>query len=202
MPRRLTNGPRLELEPVHSQGSQTGPSHGDKYSSCPYNQDVEPASPPVPFAREGVSTVPAHLDRTAGFITLVGCSGTFLAFLLPWLEETAFGVSAPALGNHAAGIPLAFLTIVSASLAGVVLFRRPATPMAAVILVVSATLQLGLAIWFGSSIVVAIEQANSHLVLISAIGTGAYMSVLGSALTLVGGLLAWSGRAVKTSQRS
>jgi hypothetical protein len=187
---------------VHSQGWQAGPSHGDKYVSCPYNQNVEPSIPPVQFAHEGVTAVPADLDRTAGFITLVGCSITFLAFVMPWLEETAFGVSVPALGTHAAGIPLAFLTIVSAGIAGVVLFRGPATPKVAITLVVSAALQLGLAIWFGSSIVLAIEQANSHLVLISAIGTGAYMSVLGSTLTLVGGVLAWTGRALKTSVRS
>ena len=92
--------------------------------------------------------------------------------------------------------------MVSASIAGVVLFRGPATAKVAITLIVLAALQLGLAIWFGSSILLAIAQVNSHLVLISAIGTGAYLSVLGSALTLVGGVLAWTGRATKMSVRS
>jgi len=159
-------------------------------------------SVPVQFAHEEVSAAPVEPDRTAGVITLAGCSSTFLATFMPWLQVAAFGASAPAMGIQTAGIPLAILAIVSAGIASVVLLRRPATARLGITLIVLAVLQLGLATWFGSNIVLAIERVDSHLVLISAIGTGAYMSVLGSAMTLAGGVLAWTGRASKVSVTS
>jgi hypothetical protein len=154
---------------------------------------------PVQFAHKGVLV---ELDRTAGVITLAGCSSTFVAIFMPWVQVAAFGASAPAMGIQLAGIPLAILAIVSAGIASVARFRRPATARVAVTLVVLAVLQMGLATWFGSNIVLAIERVDSHLVLISAIGTGAYMSVLGSAVTLAGGVLAWTRRASKVSVTS
>jgi hypothetical protein len=163
---------------------------------------VLPTSVPVQVAHEEISAGSGDLDRTAGVITLAGCSSTFLATFMPVLLVWAVGASAPAIGNQAAGIPLAILAIASAGIASVVLFRRPAPARVGITLIVLAVLQLGLATWFGSSIVLAIERADSHLVLISAIGTGAYLSVLGSAMTLVGGVLAWTGRATKVSVTS
>ena len=146
------------------------------------------------FASEEESTVPADLDRTAGVITIVGCLATFLAAFLLWVEKAIFGVSLTALAIHDAGELLAVLAAISAGIAGAVLLRRLATAGLAMILIVLAVAQLGLAIWDGATILRAIGQADSHLVLISAIGTGAYLGVLGTVITLAGGILAWTKR--------
>jgi hypothetical protein len=149
---------------------------------------------PLRFAREDDSAVPADLDRTAGITTLAGCSITILAAFLPWVEKAAFGVSLTTMGIQGAGILLTVLAMISAGIAIVVLLRRPATAWVAIILTVLALALLGLAIWEGVDIVRAIDQVDSHQVLISAIGTGAYLGVLGSVITLVGGILAWTTR--------
>jgi hypothetical protein len=149
---------------------------------------------PLRFAREGDSAVPADLDRTAGITTLAGCSTAILAAFLPSVEKAAFGVSLTTMVIQGAGILLAVLAMISAGIASVVLLRRPATAGVAIILIVLALGQLGLAIWDGVNIVHAIDQVDSRQVLISAIGTGAYLGVLGSVITLAGGILAWTTR--------
>jgi len=58
------------------------------------------------------------------------------------------------------------------------------------VLIVLGVAQVGLAIWHLESIVQATSKADSRLVLISMIGTGLYLGVLGSVITLVGGILA------------
>jgi hypothetical protein len=174
-------------------------SHGDEYASRTYNQSVQPRSVPVQLAYGEGSRGGIVLDRTAGVVTLVGCCGTLLAIVLPWIETAGFGISSITTGGMAAEVPLAILAAGSLGIAGFVLLRRPATAKVAMVLIALATLQVGLAVWFALSIVLAIEHADSQLVLISAIGTGAYLSVLGSALTLVGGVLAWTSRASNVS---
>ena len=158
------------------------------------NRQMQPESGRVQSAAADDVHIPTDHGRAAGVITLVGCFATILATLLPAIEPAVVGVSVSSRNIPAIAIPLAVLAVISAGIAGVVLLRRPVTARIALILIALAMAQLSLAIWFGSSIVRAIEQADSHLVFISAIGTGAYLSVLGSAITLLGGVLAWTGR--------
>jgi hypothetical protein len=149
---------------------------------------------PLPFAREDDHPIPGHAGRTAGVTTLVGCSITILATFLPWVEKVAFGVSLTTIGFQTAGILLAFLAMISAGIASAVLLRRPAAARVAIVLVLLAVTQLGLAIWDSANIVQAIGQVSSHQVLISAVGTGVYAAVLGPVVTVVGGILAWTTR--------
>jgi hypothetical protein len=62
------------------------------------------------------------------------------------------------------------------------------------LLMVLAAAQVGAAIWLGGAVLGEIRGAHPNLVLISAIGTGIYMAGLGSACTLIGAILAWTGR--------
>jgi hypothetical protein len=162
---------------------------------------MQPKGVPFQFALQEDGASPADFRRTAGVTTLTGCGATILATFMPWVEKAVFGVDATAIGIKAAGMPLAVLATISAAIACVVLMRRPATARIAIVLIVMAMAQLGLAIWFGSSIVLAIEQVDSHLVLISAIGTGAYLSVAGSLITLAGAILALMRRPPEPSGR-
>ena len=117
-----------------------------------------------------------------------------LAAVLPWLEKAAFGFSLTIPERESAGLLLGVPAVISAGIAGAVLFRRPASGGLAIFLIALSVAQLGVSIWFGLNIVDAIHQAQSHLVLITAIGTGAYLAMLGSASTLVGSTLAWTTR--------
>jgi hypothetical protein len=143
------------------------------------------------FAPADQSALPADVDRTAGVVTVVGCLATFLAALLPWLLQAFLSVSLAAAAIQRAGVVLAVLAVISAGVAAAALFRKAATAGVAMALIALALTQLGLAIWNGAAILQAIEHAGSHQVLINAIGTGAYGGVLGSAITLAGGILAW-----------
>jgi hypothetical protein len=152
-------------------------------------------------APENYSSVLAKMDRPAGLITLVGCSCTILAAFTPWLEDLVFRVSVVEMRIPGVGIVLAVLAVISGGIAVGVLLRRPAPAGVAVILVASAIVQVGLAIWGGADVLRAIGNADSHLVPMRAIGTGAYIAVLGSLTTLAGGILAWKRRAPPSSLR-
>lgn len=124
----------------------------------------------------------------------MGCVATILVAFLPWLEQAIFADSLAALTIHDTGRLLIVLTLVSAGIAGGVLLRQPATAALAIILIVLALAQLGLAILISVNILHAIGQADSHQVYIAAIGTGAYGGVLAAVITMAGGLLAWTKR--------
>lgn len=142
------------------------------------------------FAPKERAPEPAELDRTAGVITIVGCCATLLAPVLPIVEKALLSVTFPGVGIQGPAVLLILLAGVSAGLAGTVLLRRPATSTVALVLVVLAVAQVGLAIWDSATTLRAISQENSHQVLIRAIGSGAYLGVLGAAITLAGGILA------------
>ena len=133
--------------------------------------------------------------RRAGLITLTGCSCTILAALLPWLESIVFGVSVVGTQIQMAGLVLTALALISGGIAVAVLLKRPAPARVAIILLASALAQVGLALWGGANALLVISNADSHLVLIRAIGTGAYLAMLGSLTTMAGGVLAWKRRA-------
>jgi hypothetical protein len=134
----------------------------------------------------------------AGVTTLVGSSSLISAAFLPWVEKAAFGVSFTTLGIQDGAILQTVLAMISAGIAAVLL-QRPVAVRVAVILIVLAVAELSLAIWNAANIVHAIEVVDSHHLWISAIGTGAYLGVLGSVITCVGGILAWTKRGSRIS---
>jgi hypothetical protein len=153
---------------------------------------MEVKGAPVHFVREDDNAALVVAGRSAALVTLAGCSLTFLSTLLPWVEKAAFGISLATTGIQSARVLLAVLALISAGTAGVVLQRRRATAGVAIVLIVLAVMQLGVALWDGANIVYAIEQVSSHQVLFSAIGTGVYGTVVGSVVTVAGGILAWT----------
>jgi hypothetical protein len=140
------------------------------------------------------SVAAADLDRTAGIVTILGCFATLLAALLPWMEKAALAVSLTTVAISDEGVLLAILALISAGIAAAVLLRRPASAALAILLIALALVQVALAIWVSVTIMHASGQAVSNQPLISAIGTGAYLGVFGSLVTLVGGTLAWTKR--------
>ena len=125
---------------------------------------------------------------------MVGCFGTLVAASLPWLEQTFLNVSLTPSPIKGAGIFLAILAMASAGIAGVVLFRRKATPRLAMVLIALGLAQVVLAIWNSVAILRDISDAGSQHLFINAIGTGVYVGVAGSGATFAGGLLAWLDR--------
>ena len=136
--------------------------------------------------------VSAH---TAGIITLVGCASAILGALLPWGEKVLFGISISKTEVQAAGWLLAGIAMFSVCIASVGLLRKPATTAIAIVLILLALTQLGVAIWNGINIVEVIAYSDSRQVAIRTIGTGATLGVLGSLITLAGSLIAWTRRA-------
>lgn len=146
---------------------------------------------------EDVSIPPIELDRTAGVLTIVGCLATFLAAILPSIEKATLAASLITVAVADAGVLLAVLAVISGGIAGAVLLRRPVSGGLAMLLIVLAGAQLGVAIWDGETILQAIGRADSHQVLIRSIGSGAYLGVLGAGITVAGGVVAW----IKRSRR-
>jgi hypothetical protein len=150
-------------------------------------------SPHIRLAREAKDAEPAGRDRIPAAVTLAGCLMTLAAAVVPWGEEAVFGVSlASTQGN--ARILLGALAAVSVGIAAVVLLRRPGTGVVALVLSGLAAGQIGAATWFGLVILDEVRQADAHLILINAIGTGIYMSAIGAVTALAGAFLAWTRR--------
>lgn len=164
-------------------------------------------SPPRRRTQEGAiqsasddhRAVPVGVNRTAGVVTLVGCSATILAAFLPSIER-AFGISLTASGLQGEMVLLVVLAVMSGGIAGFALLRRPATPALAIILTALALAEVCLAIWHAGSVAKELEQFDSGLLFGRLIGTGAYGCILGSAMTLAGGVLAWTKRESRTDQ--
>lgn len=147
----------------------------------------------IRLAREAEDAEPASHDRVPAAVALAGCLMTLLAAVMPWGEKAVFGVSlASTQGN--ARILLGILAVVSAGIAGVLLLRTPGAGVVALVLSGLAAWQIGAAIWFGQIILNEVRQADAHLILINAIGTGVYMAAIGSLTALAGAILAWTRR--------
>jgi hypothetical protein len=123
---------------------------------------------------------------------MIGGGSAVLSAFMPLLVTAAFGIAL--IKVDLPGGLLAALSSISIAIAGLVLLRRSATGAVAIILMFLAVTQLGLAIWHLADYVQAIRQVDSRLVLISVIGTGLYLGVLGSVVTLAGGVVAWTTR--------
>src|ERR1700674_2289015 len=100
---------------------------------------------------------------------------------------------------HAERVLVVVVALVSGGIAGFALLRRPATPALAIILAALAVAQLGLAVWHARNVVKELERLDSGLIFGRLIGTGAYGCILGSAVTLAGGLFAWTKREPRTA---
>ena len=134
--------------------------------------------------------------RTAGVVTVVGGASAILGAFLPWGEKVLFGISISNAELQIAGILLAVLAVISVCIAGTVLLRRPATAAIAIVLILLGVAQVCVAMWNGADIVQTIAESDSRLVAIRTIGTGAFLGVVGSVITLAGGIMAWTRRAL------
>jgi hypothetical protein len=179
---------------VQIQGTRAVLSDGDEILAGAYNLDMHLEKAPLRFAPPVEDAVPADLNRAAAAFTLAGCTMVLLAAILPWAERAAVGFALTTAAGGSAGILLAVPAVISAGIAGAVLLRRPATAGVAIILIGLAVAQVGVGIWYGGNIMAAIDEVHSHQLLIGAIGTGAYLGVLGSVSTFAGGILAWRTR--------
>ena len=155
---------------------------------------VPPNDVLVQVAPTDKTLVSPDLDRTAGVTTIVGCVGSFVAAILPWGEKTFLNLSVTPSPIADAGLLLASLALASAVIAGAVLLRRPATARLATLLIVLALAQIAVAIWDSVTILQELSSAGSHHLLLSAIGTGVYVGVAGSATTFGGSVIAWIDR--------
>jgi hypothetical protein len=157
--------------------------------SWAYNKQVELDR--APFQRAPIlDRAPANPARTAGIIILVGTSCALVRVLLPWVEQAAFGVSVTRTQFEPAELLLVALAVISAVTAGFVLVRRPAPLSVALVLVLMACVQVGLAIWSAATIMQGIQHESGR-VLANSIGTGVYLGLLGSGITLAGSIGAW-----------
>lgn len=98
-----------------------------------------------------------------------------------------------------AGIVLPALALISGVIAFVVLLRAPATRFVSIVLLLLATVELGLAVSNLVSIREAVADLGSHQVWSKVIGTGSYASVLGAAMILAGGVSAWMKRSPRSN---
>ena len=145
------------------------------------------------FVREDDDPVRADLDRTAAVITLVGCGFLILGFIVPWVAKVASADSSTGTVVQ----PTFILLVPSVGISG---HRLDCAPPAT-----GHNYHRNLAYGVGGdtawpgdmdgvSIMRSLHQVESHLVLISAIGTGAYLGMMGSVITLAGGVVAWTTR--------
>ena len=169
------------------------PSDGDGIVPIAYNKHVELDRAPLQRASILDSAAPANPARTTGIIILLGASCALVRVLLPGLEQAAFGVSVTKPESEPAAMMLAGLALIGAVIAGVVLLRRPATAPVAIVLVLLACAQVGLAIWSGATTMQGLQHESGR-VLANSIGTGLYLGLLGAGLTLAGAIAAWVKR--------
>jgi hypothetical protein len=151
------------------------------------------------LAPEEVQAIPADPDRTAGVVTLVGGFSVVLSAFVPWIETAVFGISL--IRIDLASAVFAALAMISICIGGFVVLRKPATRAVAVVLTVLASAQVGLAIWHLADLVHTLARTDSRLVLINVIGTGLYLGVVASVITLAGGIIAWTKTSSLSGQR-
>ncbi len=136
--------------------------------------------------------VPAHPAQIAAALVLLGSACQLLRMFMPWVEKTIFAISLAKFDLQLATILLAILAVVAAGLALFVLLQPPPTSAIAIALILLALAQLEVAVWHGLGIVT--QLGPSPHVWADAIGTGIYLGVIGAAISLWGGILAWRAR--------
>jgi hypothetical protein len=115
------------------------------------------------------------------------------------VEKAVFSISLVRSDLEVAGVLLAALAVVTAGIAVFTLVRTPPTATIAIILMVLASAQLGVAIWHSLSILSWLQ--HSPHVWADAIGTGLYLGVIGAVTSLAGAFVMWTNRAGRVALR-
>jgi hypothetical protein len=136
---------------------------------------------------------PADPARVAAILILLGAACQILRLLMPWVEKAAFSISLAKVDFEVASVLLTALAVVAAGFAVFTLVRPPPTATIAVVLVLLASAQLGVAVWHSLSILSLLQ--HSRHVWADAIGTGMYLCVIGALTSLAGAFLTWTNRA-------
>jgi hypothetical protein len=137
--------------------------------------------------------LPADPARVAATLIMLGAACQIFRLLMPWVEKAVFSISLARFDFEVASVLLAALAVVAAALAGFTLVRPPPTTAIAIVLVVLASAQLGIAVWHSLSILSWLQ--HSPHVWADAIGTGMYLCVIGAVTSLAGAFLTWTNRA-------
>lgn len=137
--------------------------------------------------------LPADPARVAATLILLGAAFQIFRLLMPWVEKAVFSISLARVDFEVASLLLTALAVVAAGFAGFTLVRPPPTAAIAIVLVLLASAQLGVAVWHSLSILSWLQ--HSPHVWADAIGTGMYLCVIGALTSLAGAFLMWTNRA-------
>jgi hypothetical protein len=175
------------------------PSHGDGRRPPAYNQDMQLQRAPVKRAPLDDQHLSADPVRTAATLILLGSACQIFRLFMPWVERALFSITLVRFDLEVAAIILAALATVAAVIAVFALLRPPPTAATAIVMVVLASAQLGVAVWHSLSILSWLQ--HSPHVWADAIGTGMYLGVIGAVTSLAGAFLMWTNRAGRVALR-
>jgi hypothetical protein len=142
---------------------------------------------------------PADPIKIAAALILVGTACQVVRLLMPWVEKAVFSISLARVDLEVASVLLAALAVVAAGIAVFALVQPPPTAATAIVLIVLASAQLGVAVWQSLSILSWLQ--HSPHVWADAIGTGMYLGVIGAAISLGGAFAMWTNRAGRVELR-
>jgi hypothetical protein len=154
---------------------------------------MQPKRAPVKRAPLDDQALSADPVRMAATLILLGSACQIFRLFMPWVEKAVFSITLARFDLQVATILLAALAAVAAVIAVFALLRPPPAAATAIVLVLLASAQLGVAVWHSLSILSWLQQ--SHHVWADAIGTGMYLGVIGAVTSLAGALLTWTNRA-------
>lgn len=175
------------------------PSHGDGWEAPAYKQDMQLRRAPVKRAPLDDRAVPADPVRIAVTLILLGTACQIFRLFMPWVEKAVFSISLTRSDLEVAGVLLAALAVVTAGIAVFTLVRTAPTAAVAIVLMLLASTQLGVAIWHSLSILSWLQ--HSPHVWADAIGTGMYLGVIGAVTSLAGAFVMWTNRAGRVALR-
>lgn len=143
--------------------------------------------------------LPADPIRIAAILILLGSACQIFRLFMPWVEKAVFSISLARVDLEVAAVLLAGLAAVAAGIAVFTILRSPPAAALAVVLVVLASTQLGVAVW--QSLTVLSWLQHSPHVWADAIGTGMYLGVIGAVISLAGAFVMWTNRAGRVASR-
>jgi len=141
----------------------------------------------------------ANPARVAATLILLGAACQIFRLLMPWVEKALFSISVARSDFDVASLLIAALAVVAAGIAGFTLVRPPPGAAIAIVLVVLALAQCGVAVWHSLSILTWLQ--HSPHVWADAIGTGMYLCVIGALTSVAGAFLTWTNRAGRVASR-
>jgi hypothetical protein len=137
--------------------------------------------------------------RMAATLILVGWACQIFRLFMPSVEKALFSITLARSDLETAALLLAFLGAVSAVIAVFALLRPPPAGVTAIVLVLLASSQLGVAAWHSLSILSWLQ--HSPHVWADAVGAGMYIGLIGAVISLAGAFLMWTNRAGVVSSR-